>query len=91
MSTKKLPEQSVKVMLAFPEMIGGVEVDHVEMRRPKVRDRIAASKACTDPQEAAAYIAASLCEIPLEEITAFDEANWKLIEAQYEAFSQARS
>jgi hypothetical protein len=91
MSTKKLPEQSVKVMLAFPEKVSGVEVDHVVMRRPKVRDRIAASKACKDPQEAATHIAASLCEIPLEEMAEFDEANWKIIEAQYEAFSQARS
>ncbi len=91
MSTKKLPEQSVKVMLVFPEKVGGVEVDHLVMRRPKVRDSISASKAYKDPVEQAAAIVAALCEIPLDEVAAFDQANWSLLEAQYLAFTKASS
>lgn len=91
MSTKKLPEQSVKVLLAFPEKVGGVEVDHLVMRRPKVRDNIAASKACKDPVEQAAYLVASLCEISMDELGDFDQSNWALLEAQYVAFTKASS
>jgi hypothetical protein len=91
MSTKKLPEPTVKVMLAHPEKVGGVEVDHLVMRRPKVRDNIAASKAYKDATEQAAAVIASLCEIPLDEVTAFDMANWTILEAQYVAFTKASS
>jgi hypothetical protein len=91
MSAKKRPESSVKVLLAFPEIVGGVEVDHVVMRRPKVRDNIAASKNHKDPTEQAAALIANLCEITLEELGEFDQANWSLLEAQYLAFIKASS
>ena len=91
MSTKKLPEQSVKVMLAFPEKVSGVEVDHLVMRRPKVRDNIAASKAHKDPVEQAVAIVANLCEITMEDLGEFDQANWSVLEAQYVDFTKASS
>jgi hypothetical protein len=91
MSTKKLPEQSVKVMLAFPEKVGGVEVDHLVMRRPKVRDNIAASKAYKDSTEQAAALIANLCEITMEDLGEFDQANWSVLEAQYVDFTKASS
>jgi hypothetical protein len=91
MSTKKLPEASVKVMLAFPEKVGGVEVDHLVMRRPKVRDNIAASKAYKDSTEQAAALIANLCEITMEDLGEFDQANWSVLEAQYVDFTKASS
>lgn len=91
MSTKKRPESTVKVVLAHPEMVGGVEVEHLVMRRPKVRDNIKASKAYEDQAEQGAAIIADLCEITLEELGEFDMANWKVLEAQYVDFTKASS
>ncbi len=91
MSTKKLPEPTVKVMLAHPEKVGGVEVDHLVMRRPKVRDSIAASKAYRDQTEQGAAVIASLCEITLDELSGFDMTNWSVLEAQYVDFTKASS
>jgi hypothetical protein len=91
MSSKKRPEGSAKVVFDFPEMIGGVEVDFLVMRRPKVRDRVEAAKASTNEGEQAVQLVANLCEVPVDEIMQLDDANWGKLEAQVVAFRMARS
>jgi hypothetical protein len=91
MSSKKRPEGTAKVLFDFPEMIGGVEVDFIVMRRPKVRDRVEAAKASTNEGEQAVHLIANLCEVPVDEIMQLDDANWGKLEAQVVAFRQARS
>jgi hypothetical protein len=91
MSSKKRPEGSAKVVFDFPEMIGGVEVDFLVMRRPKVRDRVEAAKASTNEGEQAVHLVANLCEVPVDEIMQLDDANWGKLEAQVVAFRMARS
>jgi hypothetical protein len=85
------PEQSVKVVFDFPETVSGVEVDHVIMRRPKVGDRVAASKASSNEGEQTVHLVSNLCEILYEDVLEFDDINWGKLEAQLLAFRVARS
>jgi hypothetical protein len=85
------PEQTVKVVFNFPETVSGVEVDHVIMRRPKVGDRVAASKASTNEGEQTVHLVANLCEILYADVLQFDDINWSKLEAQLLAFRVARS
>jgi hypothetical protein len=91
MTAKQRPEPCVKVVFDFPESVSGVEVDHVLMRRPKVIDRVNASKAAPNEGEQTVHLAASLCEILYEDVLQFDDINWSKIEAQLVAFRMARS
>ena len=91
MAAAKRPEQTAKVVFDFPEIVSGVEVDHVIMRRPKVVDRVSAGKASSNEGEAAVHMVASLCEITVEDVMAFDDVNWTKLEAQVVAFRTARS
>jgi len=91
MSSKQRPEASAKVVFDFPEKVGGVDVDFLVMRRPKVIDRVNASKASTNEGEQSVHLIANLCEIPYEELLAFDDVNWSKLEAQAVAFRTARS
>jgi hypothetical protein len=85
------PEPTVKVVFDFPETISGVEVDHVIMRRPKVVDRVTASKASSNEGEQTVHLIANLCEILYEDVLQFDDVNWGKLEAQFAAFRVARS
>jgi hypothetical protein len=87
----KRPEPTAQVVFDFPETISGVEVDHVIMRRPKVCDRVAASKASNNEGEQTVHLIASLCEILYEDVMNFDDVNWAKLEAQVLAFRVARS
>jgi hypothetical protein len=92
MATKQQrPEPTVKVVFDFPETISGVEVDHVIMRRPKVCDRVAASKVSSNEGEQTVHLIANLCEILYEDLLEFDDVNFTKLEAQYVAFRVAKS
>lgn len=91
MSTSKRPEPSVKVVFDFPETVSGVEVEHVMMRRPKVADRVRASKASLNEGEQTVHLVADLCEILYEDVLEFDDINWSKLEAQLVAFRKAKS
>jgi hypothetical protein len=87
----KRPEPTAKVVFDFPETVSGVEVDHVIMRRPKVADRVAASKVSSNEGEQTVHLIANLCEILYEDVMGFDDVNWGKLEAQFAAFRVARS
>ncbi len=91
MSSKQRPEPTAKVVFDFPEKVGGVDVDFLVMRRPKVGDRVAASRASSNDGEQAVHLVANLCEVPVDELMLFDDVNWGKLEAQILAFRTARS
>jgi hypothetical protein len=90
MASQQRPDPTVKIIFNFPETVSGVEVDHVIMRRPKVGDRVAASKASSNEGEQTVHLVANLCEILYEDVLEFDDINWSKLEAQLLAFRMAK-
>lgn len=81
---------TVKVSLDFPITVSGVEVKHLIMRRPKVRDEIAFSKASGSNEDKVVQLISSLTETPIEDLMELDAADWTKLEEQYAAFKGAR-
>lgn len=89
--SKPMHQNTAKIELDFPIEIAGVEVGHLIMRRPKVRDIMAAQKAGGSDAEVGVALVANLCEITPDEAMELDGADWDKCEAQVMAFKQARS
>lgn len=90
MSTKNLHPNTAKIELEFPLTVSGVEVHHLIMRKPVLRDMIAAQKMGGCEGEMSAHLVANLCEIPYEEVVAMELCDWDKCEAQVVAFKSAR-
>lgn len=91
MSTKTLHPNTAKIELDYPLEISGVEVKHLVMRRPKVRDLIAAQKTGGSEAEMGVALVANLCEITPSDVQELDSVDWDKCEAQVQAFKQAKS
>jgi hypothetical protein len=91
MSGKNLHPNTAKIDLDFPITISGVEVSHLVMRRPKVRDMMAAQKAGGSEAEMGVALVANLCEITPDDVLELDSSDWDKCEAQVQAFKQAKS
>lgn len=90
MSTKNLHPNTAKVELDFPIQISGVEVSHLVVRRPKVRDDLAAAKSGGTDEDKAVLLMASLCEVTVDDLMEVDSADWAKLEKQVQDFRQAR-
>lgn len=82
---------TAKIELSFPIEVSGVEVNHLIMRRPKVRDLIAAQKSGGTEAEMGVVLVANLCELTPTDVGELDAADWDKCEVQVQAFKQARS
>jgi hypothetical protein len=91
MSGKNLHPNTAKIELDFPITISGVEVSHLVMRRPKVRDIMAAQKAGGSEAEMGVALVANLCEITPDDVLELDGSDWDKCEVQVQAFKQAKS
>jgi hypothetical protein len=91
MADKNPHPNTAKITLTFPIKVSGVEVSHLIMRRPKVRDRVSASKSGGDEADQTLHLVASLCEVPVEDLMEMDDADWAKVENQIAAFRAARS
>jgi hypothetical protein len=91
MSAKTLHPNTAKITLDFPITVSGVEVSHLIMRRPKVRDMMAAQKAGGTEAEMGIALVANLCEITLDDVLELDSLDWDKCEEQVQAFKLARS
>ena len=89
MSERNLPS-SVKITLDFPITVSGVEVSHLVMRRPKLRDDLAAAKSAGSDEDKAIQLVANLCEVTPEDLMELDSADWAKLEQQVQDFRQAR-
>lgn len=81
---------TAKVTLDFPITVSGVEVSHLTMRRPKVRDEMAYAKASGSDEDKVLQLISSLTETPAEDLMELDSADWSKLEEQYAAFKGAR-
>jgi len=82
---------TAKINLDFPITVSGVEVSHLIMRRPKVRDLMAAQKTGGTEAEMGIALVANLCEITQDDVLELDSLDWDKCEAQVQAFKSARS
>lgn len=90
MAEKNLHPNTVKIQLDTEFTVSGVKVPHLIMRRPKVRDRVAASKASTHEADQMCWLIASLCEIEISDLMEMDDLDFAKLEAQIQAFRTAR-
>jgi hypothetical protein len=82
---------TAKIDLDFPIAVSGIEVSHLIMRRPKVRDEMAYSKASGSQEDKVLFLMASLCEVPVDDLMELDASDFSKLETQYMAFKGARS
>jgi hypothetical protein len=88
MAEKNPHPNTAKIKLSVPIKISGVETDHLTMRRPKLRDRIAASKAAAHQADQLLHLVSSLCEVPVDDLLEIDGGDWSTVEEQVGAFLQ---
>ena len=89
--SQTLHPNTAKIQLDYPVEISGVEVKHLVMRRPKVRDLMAANKGGGSDADMALMLVANLCSITPDEVLELDAADWQKCEEQVAAFKQAKS
>lgn len=82
---------TAKIALDFPITISGVEVKHLVMRRPKVRDEMAFAKSKGDDADKALNLMASLCEVAPDDLLELDSADFAKLEEQLVDFKGAKS
>lgn len=90
MSSRNPHPNTAKIVLDFPITVSGVEVSHLIMRRPKLRDDLAASKSGGSDEDKAVFLVASLCEVAPEDLMELDATDWNKLEKQVQDFRQAR-
>lgn len=90
MTEEKLHSNTAKIDLLFPLKVSGVEIKHVVVRRPKVRDRVAAQKATSNEADQTLHLVSSLTELPIDDLLDMDASDFQRIENQVGAFLSAR-
>lgn len=71
---KKVAPDCVHVPLSYPVTVNGVEYADLVIRRPKGRDRLAASKVVGELERDYAFLA-TLCDVPVEVFSEMDGAD----------------
>lgn len=82
---------TAKIELDFPIEISGVKVEHLVMRRPKVRDEMAMAKSTQSDADKALLLIANLCEVAPDDLLELDAADWQKLEQQVVSFREAKS
>lgn len=82
--------ETAKIELEFPITISGVEVKHLVMRRPKVRDEVAYTKKKGDEADKTLSLMANLCEVTPDDLLELDASDFKKLEEQFQDFKGAR-
>lgn len=80
----------VTIKLDFPITVDGREIAEVTMRRPKVRDTLAARKLGGDEVTRGIVLLANLCNLAPEHIHEMDDVDAEKLQAQYESFRGER-
>ena len=84
-------QANVTIKLEFVDDNIKPPVTKLEMRRPKVRDQITASKAAKDPATQECTLFAALCEVPIETIENLDMSDYTKIQEAYEVMTRGKS
>lgn len=76
--------------LAYPVTADGLEVRSLRIRRPKVRDELAAARATGSNEEREVRLFASLCEVSPETVEALDMEDYRKLQEVYVSFLSRR-
>ena len=79
------------IPLDYPVEIDGVEVKVLKMRRPKVRDMIAATKGKGSEEEKEVQFFANLCEVTVKDINELDMTDYKKLQDTFNDFLLSKS
>lgn len=74
------------IKLQYPVTAGGTEIKELKIRRPKVRDQLAASKAKGGDAEREIMLFANLCETEPAVIEALDMKDYAALQEAYAGF-----
>ncbi len=74
------------VKLKHPVTIGGEEILELNLRRPRVRDQLAAEKGGANNAEKEVRLFANLCEVAPTVIEELDLADYRAIQEVYSGF-----
>ena len=77
---------SETIELKHPITLDGEELKHLTLRRPKVRDMLAADKASGSDAEKEVRVFANLCEVAPAVIEALDMADYQALQERYQGF-----
>lgn len=75
-----------RVPLTHPVTVNGQELDHLTLRRPKVRDMLTADKQKTSDAEKEIRLFANLCEVAPEAIENLDLGDYRKLQEAYQDF-----
>lgn len=74
------------IQLKFPVECNGEEILELELRRPKVRDQLAATKRKGSDEEKEINLLADLCDVSPEVIADLDLADYAQLGEVYQGF-----
>ena len=77
--------ENTTIKLDFPIKIDGKDVSELSVRRPKVRDQLAASKK-TNEQKREIFLFANLCQLSPDDIQNLDMKDYGKIQKVYVDF-----
>jgi hypothetical protein len=77
---------SANVTLQFPFEISGVKTATINMRRPKVRDRLNASKGRTDQAEVEVALFSFITNLAPDEIEDLDMSDYNRLQEAFRSF-----
>lgn len=75
-----------KISLNFPVSVGSEVISELTMRRPKVRDQIAANHQTKDAAEQEIALFANLCEVTPDTISEMDMKDYRELQRVYSGF-----
>lgn len=90
MAGKNLHPNTVKIELNFPITVSGVETHHLILRRPKLRDDLAASKLGGSDEDQSVFLVSNLCEVSQDDLMELDASDWTQIQNAMAGFRRAK-
>jgi hypothetical protein len=74
------------IKLSYPVAVGSTEIKELKIRRPKVRDQLAAAKTKGGDAEREVAMFANLCEVESVVIEALDMSDYFKLQEAYKVF-----
>jgi hypothetical protein len=74
------------IKLKYPIDVAGEKITSLNLRRPKVRDMLAADKATGSDAEKEVHLFANLCEVSPDAIMELDGADYRQLQDTYSDF-----
>ena len=77
---------ATEIQLQYPVEVDGVRYEGLKLRRPKVRDMLAADKSNSSEGDKETRMFANLCEVPPAVIEELDLGDYRNVQEVYKGF-----